>query len=330
MNFLSLEYFLAVAQEQNLTAAANKLYVSQQSLSEHVKKLEEELGTTLIIRSRPLELTPAGEIFAEGARKILDTKAQILQEITNQMKQNEQKIKLAISTVEAPPLLPALLAFFKRQCPAIDVEVVKRQKTTLPELMDGISFYFDFAPLIAEMEHLYFLRSDHYVIVCRQSLLQKTYPDSWEARLTKIRKTGDLALLQELPFAVLRDQSEKLTQFTQKMFDSFGISPHIAFQSDSMKINIAFCRKGNCAIAGSFFYERSRFADSLVDEDDPLLIIPLRTKCGTVPIALSYVAGKQFSTVERRFLAIAREFLTEYMEQYKEIEYTVSGGLLYE
>ena len=44
MNFLNIKYFIAIAEEQNISAAARKLYVSQQSLSEHLKKLETEIG----------------------------------------------------------------------------------------------------------------------------------------------------------------------------------------------------------------------------------------------------------------------------------------------
>lgn len=50
MNFLNIKYFIAIAEEQNISAAARKLYVSQQSLSEHLKKLETEIGAPLFIR----------------------------------------------------------------------------------------------------------------------------------------------------------------------------------------------------------------------------------------------------------------------------------------
>ena len=50
MNFRNLHYFLMVAEEKNITHAAQRLYISQQSLSGHIAKLEEELGVPLFER----------------------------------------------------------------------------------------------------------------------------------------------------------------------------------------------------------------------------------------------------------------------------------------
>ena len=63
MNFRNLQYFLAAAEEKNFTHAARRLYISQQSLSGHVAKLEEELGVPLFERGPELKLTYAGERF---------------------------------------------------------------------------------------------------------------------------------------------------------------------------------------------------------------------------------------------------------------------------
>ena len=54
MNMLSIQYFLAIVEEGNISAAARKLFISQQTLSEHVKKLEDELGTPLFKRGRQI------------------------------------------------------------------------------------------------------------------------------------------------------------------------------------------------------------------------------------------------------------------------------------
>ena len=58
------EYFLTVAREGNISHAAQKLFISQPSLSQHIAKLEESLGAKLFDRSKtPLALTPAGELY---------------------------------------------------------------------------------------------------------------------------------------------------------------------------------------------------------------------------------------------------------------------------
>ena len=63
MNFLSMDYFVTLAQERNFTRAAEKLHITQQTLSAHIAVLEKEAGSPLFLRRVPLELTYAGKVF---------------------------------------------------------------------------------------------------------------------------------------------------------------------------------------------------------------------------------------------------------------------------
>ena len=68
MELRTLRYFLAVAQEKNITRAAENLHVTQPTLSRQIGDLEEELGTTLFIRGkRSLELTEDGALLRQRA-----------------------------------------------------------------------------------------------------------------------------------------------------------------------------------------------------------------------------------------------------------------------
>ena len=73
MELRTLRYFIAVAQELNITRAAEKLNMSQPPLSNQIKGLEEELGTVLFIRGkRHLQLTPEGSLLYRRAMQILE------------------------------------------------------------------------------------------------------------------------------------------------------------------------------------------------------------------------------------------------------------------
>ena len=67
MTFRNLEYFLAVAEDLSYARAAARLYVSQQTLSEAILRLEAEYGVMLFLRKKPLELTYAGKKFMDYA-----------------------------------------------------------------------------------------------------------------------------------------------------------------------------------------------------------------------------------------------------------------------
>lgn len=68
INEKRIQYLLTVAQEQNITTAAKKLYISQPALSRMILDLEQELGTPLFIRERnALRLTQAGAVYLRDA-----------------------------------------------------------------------------------------------------------------------------------------------------------------------------------------------------------------------------------------------------------------------
>ncbi|MGN0773513.1 MAG: LysR family transcriptional regulator [Candidatus Ventricola sp.] len=72
MNFASLRYFEIAAREQNISTAAEKLYVSRQALSKAIKRMEEELGAPLIQpTAQGIRLTPEGEAVHAAAQQIL-------------------------------------------------------------------------------------------------------------------------------------------------------------------------------------------------------------------------------------------------------------------
>ena len=74
VNFLNFEYVLTIHKAGTIRAAADELYISPQALSEHLGKLERELGTPLFHRTTPRTLTEAGEEFLSCAEACLEAR----------------------------------------------------------------------------------------------------------------------------------------------------------------------------------------------------------------------------------------------------------------
>ncbi len=74
MNRNQLKYFVAAAESRSFTKAAEQFYISQTAVTQQMQLLEDALGCTLFDRStRPISLTPAGKIFLNEAKSILDS-----------------------------------------------------------------------------------------------------------------------------------------------------------------------------------------------------------------------------------------------------------------
>lgn len=72
MTITQIEYFMTVAEYKNISKAADKLFITQPALSRQIAAMEEELGFQLFIRSRPMKLTPAGEVLYIGLMGMTD------------------------------------------------------------------------------------------------------------------------------------------------------------------------------------------------------------------------------------------------------------------
>ena len=71
MELRHLRYFIVLAEELNFSRAAERFHMAQPPLSQQIRSLENELGLQLFDRTtRPLQLTPAGQVFLEKARQV--------------------------------------------------------------------------------------------------------------------------------------------------------------------------------------------------------------------------------------------------------------------
>lgn len=124
MDFRVLKYFLAIAEEQNITHAAKKLNIAQPPLSRQLQQLEEELKTPLFIRgNRKLELTPEGRILQERAQQIIQLMDKTVSEVTETTNGMNGTIFISATETISTTLLPRWIAQFHEKYPKVKYNV---------------------------------------------------------------------------------------------------------------------------------------------------------------------------------------------------------------
>ena len=105
---------VCLAEERSFSRAAKKMYLTQPSLTKHIKNLEEETGVQLVDRkSREMSLTPEGRILCESAKRVFGLIDDTGEKIAR-MKENESgSIRIAASTIPATYILPHSLSKFR-------------------------------------------------------------------------------------------------------------------------------------------------------------------------------------------------------------------------
>lgn len=148
MELRHLRYFLAVAEEGQFTRAAERLAMQQPPLSQQIRLLEEEVGFDLFVRlPRGVELTPAGEAFAQNAAVVLDTLQQGLSHARRIARGELGSISIGLtSSAGFHPLTTHLIRAFGAAHPDIEIEMAELNAAELIER------------LLARQIHLAFLR----------------------------------------------------------------------------------------------------------------------------------------------------------------------------
>ena len=138
MELKQLRSFVSVVEQGGFSAAAESLFLSQPTISTHVRQLEEELGCELLSRTtKALELTPTGEKVLAYAKNILDLEDRI--------------IHIGASTIPSAYILPELLARYGRLHPEIYFQVHQSDsRRVIEEFEDGL---FDLAMIGVKHEN---------------------------------------------------------------------------------------------------------------------------------------------------------------------------------
>lgn len=117
MLYEKLDYVLAIAEEQNLTRAAKKLYISQPTLTMYLNRLEENLGVKLFDRRKtPITITPAGRRYIEKMTEISEEE-QILRGELKSVQNPAQTFRIGSARVRGHYWLPPLLRILSKQHP---------------------------------------------------------------------------------------------------------------------------------------------------------------------------------------------------------------------
>jgi len=124
MDLVHLRYFRAIAEVGNLTAAAKKLGVAQSTLTAAVKKLEEQLDSTLLLRnSRGVTVTPTGRALATSASDILALIDETQQRIRGLESEEIGKFVLGCHESLGAYFLPSFMRGFLDRSPGIEIGV---------------------------------------------------------------------------------------------------------------------------------------------------------------------------------------------------------------
>lgn len=136
MNMKQALYFKTIAKYGTITAAAKQLYISQPSLSQTLRQIEDEVGTPLFDRSTsPFHLTYAGERYLKAVEAMLEIDARLKAEIESIRHEDGGRLRLGISVTRAMQVLPDVIPIFSKEYPNVTLELTETASANLEGLL---------------------------------------------------------------------------------------------------------------------------------------------------------------------------------------------------
>ncbi|MDR0589566.1 MAG: LysR family transcriptional regulator [Spirochaetaceae bacterium] len=129
-----LEYILAIAEQGNITAAAQKLNISQPSLSNVLAHVENTAGVRFFDRSlSPMTLTYAGELYVRAAKKILAVMDEFRHQVDDIRDARIGRLNIGCGPYRSPLIIPAILPVLVKQHPGVQYKVTEDASSVLEE-----------------------------------------------------------------------------------------------------------------------------------------------------------------------------------------------------
>ncbi|MBW6464515.1 MAG: selenium metabolism-associated LysR family transcriptional regulator [Bacillota bacterium] len=217
MDFEQIRAFLNVATLRSFSEAAEKMFISQPSVSIRIKALEEELGVTLFDRSKAREpsLTDAGRVFLDYAQAIVNLQDECRDKLSGKRAEAIGLIYLGASTVPGTYLLPGMLTGFKKICPGISFNIDVTDTSAVIEGVLNYSYDLGFVGLIKQDERLRYLPigEDQLIFCVRKGLLKEEFV----AEGIPAKELGDYHL-------ILREKGSATRQLLEKKIKENGLT----------------------------------------------------------------------------------------------------------
>lgn len=122
----SMRYFLRVAELKSVSKAATSLYIAQPAISRQIKKLEDDIGVQLFVRSgRGVELTDAGALLKQHVKSVLEQLSHIHDEVAACADEPRGTVSLAVSPAAGRILAPPLIREMKKRCPKVSLKIAE-------------------------------------------------------------------------------------------------------------------------------------------------------------------------------------------------------------
>lgn len=213
-----IEYFLVLAEELNISKAADRLFITQQCLSTHIKNLEKEYRTQLIKRKPKLSLTAAGEILVRTYQKVQALENSLKTELEDMGKNSEGHLNIGLLGVRYH--LGTLFSNYWKIFPNVSFNIVDGHIASYEKgLLDGsLDFFIGLNPNDHPSLKIVPLMDVQFFVVISDNLLRQYFPDEYPQCKERFVHGVDLHEFEKIPFFLVHESNRLYSIFSSFLY----------------------------------------------------------------------------------------------------------------
>lgn len=308
--------FLLLAEELNFNRAAKKAFISQQCLSDHIKRLEERYGTDLFHRRPNVTLTDAGKAVQRTLLIVQELEQGLSNELLEIEDGSQGTLRIGMNSTRAQLLLPEVFAHYSERYPRVSIELVLGETAAMQEKLDkglldcylGVNARFD-EPMVSYMvayESLYLMVSGNYL---RNRL--GVEPD----RLVNQKSELDFSIFQGQPFA-MNSRGSTTHQAIRQYLTQANVNPNVVFLVSDYGISETLCRADRVAAFCPQIYVPSVLSHNAhCAKEDQLYLLPVQGLNRVLRLDLVNNGALHYPRYMLDFFSLLSKHIREYLAQ---------------
>ena len=303
MNFTNLRYFTIAARELNFTRAAQQLFVTQQCLCDHIRRLENELNVRLFDRSPTLQLTYAGKMLLGLAIQAENIEIQIKRQIGDIQDKKIDRLTIGTSYAYGRILLPEILPPFSRQFPQLEYNIISDvTKNLAPKLLTGeIDFTIGVGPFDSRLKTENLITEKLYMLI-PNNIYSNIY-----SNIFILHNTINFKDFTDIPFLLVKN-GNRLRDRVNHLFNTQKFTPKVLLECADTETVVSLCFQG-MGVTFSFGMYLNQQRQNLSNKSNAVHCIPLEINLpGQVVIA--YRQDKELRKSARNFLNFVRNYFS--------------------
>lgn len=309
--FRGMEYVYAVYKEKSFSKAAEKLFISQPSLSANVKREEKCVGYPIFDRStKPLGLTEPGKKYIETVEKILAMQDEFSEYIDDLGELKTGKLVLGGSSLYSSWVLPPLMGHFAKKYPQVKLELIEETTANLQKMLQNgeVDFLLDNCELDESIFERQLYRKEYLVLAVPRHLRVNDALGAFQLSVEKIRDLTflqdgvpkvDLGLFAKEPFILLKPENDTRIRAIE-LCKEHEFVPNIIFELDQQMTSYNV----TCSGMGISFISNTLI--SKVPESTDVVYYKLGGEQSCRNLYFYWKKNSYFSRVMQEFLRLTR------------------------